>query len=315
MPLITIDEVRRFARKKPVHNFLQQFGLTRQPGLNLFDQARLNAGRKDQWDAMSQASTADQETYKNLLRGLATMAGARMGPEFEGGIENASQHIAKLAPYMMTANPELWDQLHGGRGSAASLARAFQQTHPDRTPLENASAAQQVYKKLYANGSGSIGGYSAGDVGLLYHHMNDLGLLSNKGGPTPDSIARDVGTMGRALRTSMDTVSAQRLPELLRKNAGILTNLLGHKRVVKPRSILKRLGDEPKVGVPEVESTGQFHQFKPEEALNLFQTTENVPHPGYDIQPPQRPQMLLDLINPMTAAKARATFDRGTMAS
>lgn len=179
------EDVLSLAAAPGVRRFLDAHGLGRQPGVSLADDARMRAGRADRWDAVASAAEADRDTYKRLLRGLAGAAGTPRGPGFERSVDAASRHIARLAPYAMTQAPDLWDRLHGTSGSAAGLAHSLQRAHPDRSPLHNSAIAQDVFRRLYrSGGADQTAGFSAGDVGKMYEHMYDRGMLGpNHGDP------------------------------------------------------------------------------------------------------------------------------------
>lgn len=199
MSLINIDEIRQLSAAPPVRNFLRNYNVVRAPGLNLFDSAKLQAGRDAHWDAVADASNADRDIYKQLLRELATTSGLRRGPEFEKAIDTGSQQVKQLAPYLMTMAPNLWDQLHGNRGSAASLASSIAQTHPDRTPLENSAMAQTIFKQMPQDG-----GLAAKDLGTVYKTMNEQGLLGQRGGIEANEAARRVIHVGSGIRGLVD---------------------------------------------------------------------------------------------------------------
>jgi hypothetical protein len=230
------ETLQQLAAAPPVRNFLRGSGLVRAPGLNLFDSAKLQAGRENQWDTIADAADADRETYKQLLRGLVSTSGMPRGPQFEQAIEAGSQNIKQLAPYMMTMAPNLWDQVHGNRGSAASLAAAISQSHPERTPLENSSLAQTVFRQM-PNDSGM----SAHDVGQVYKTMHQQGLLGHRGGLEASEAANRVLHVGSGIRSLVDAgreYPATNPPHRV-KDAGTLVVRI--KKAAIPR-IVKRLG-------------------------------------------------------------------------
>ena len=200
-----LEQFRNLAAAEPIRNFLSTSGLTKTPGLNLYDSAKLQAGRQQHWDTIAQAADADRETYKQFLRGLANMSGAKRGPQFEGAIDAASHNVAKIAPYAMTFAPDLWDRLHGNRGSAAALASSVHQIYPERSALENSAFAQQVYKNLYGPGGTGAGGLSAGDIGRTYQAMHSQGLMGRKGGLDAQQASNRLFHGGTAIRSFIDT--------------------------------------------------------------------------------------------------------------
>jgi hypothetical protein len=279
-------------KSPPVSGFLQQFGLGKAPGLNLFDTAKNQYQAAQHHAAISQAADADRDTYKQLIRGMATMAGARRGPQFESGIDEASKHIAKLAPHLMTMFPETWDQLHGSRGSAASLASAFAKAHPERTGAENAANAQAVFKNLYGSpGKAPPGGLGAHDLGRLYTGMNRDGLLSAKGGLEPAQLAGRLGHAGTAARSIIDNVAAHG-KQAFDIGTALATKLSPPRTETLPSS---------------VDSSGKWKGFKPLSAVQrerFLQTSEINNSPGYFREPPKKPDLLLRMQHPETAYEA-----------
>lgn len=299
------ETLKQLASAPVVRDFFSQYSLVKQPGMNLFDSARVQAGRQGQWDAVAAGADADRDTYKQMLRGVATMAGANRGPQFEASIDAASRNIAKLAPYAMTIAPGLWDQLHGTRGSAASLASSFQRAHPDRPALQNAATAQEVFRKLYRpTTAGAVQPpLSARDVGRLYQSMHHEGLMSHKGGLGSTGVADRLSFAGGAVRAIQDANMAA-----AHKVAFELPALF--KRVTEPVRRLFRPADKPDPFTPvdQAVSGGTWKGFKAYDAAarrRLFQTDTPTAHPGYARTPPERPELFRRLTDPATAAATR----------
>lgn len=210
--LLDRGQLQELAAAPPVRNFLRQHNLVKAPGLNLFDSARQQAGRADHWDTVATAADADRDTYRQLLRGLATHSGLPRGPQFERAVDAASANVSKLAPYAMVAAPRLWDQLHGQRGSAAALASAVARVHPDRTPLENAALATTVHKSLP-----QASPLSAGDLGEVYKSLSERGLLGQKGGLEASEAGSRLLHAGTAVRSLVD--AGREFPPSLKRAA------------------------------------------------------------------------------------------------
>lgn len=327
------EQLRQLASAPPVRNFLRQHGIVRAPGLNLFDSAKLQAGREAHWDTIADAADADRETYKQLLRGLANTSGMQRGRQFERAIDAGSQQIKRLAPYLMTTAPNLWDQAHGNRGSAASLASAVAQAHPDRTPLENSAVAQTVFKKMPQNF-----GMAAKDLGVVYKTMADQGLLGQKGGLEANEAANRVLHVGSGLRGLIDAnrefpKRAAAVSDILKtfglgNLAGVKPNKPADKVIppMDPNTVLPHR--KPPTGVPRVvfdaaagpepihsatTSTGRwrgFHHYNPQELLRHYQTPDYLgPVSGF-IDPPKKTQLALEMQNPFYAAEARKKFEQ-----
>jgi shikimate kinase len=150
--------------------------------------------RGEHWDAMAQAATADQPTYERFIGGVGNLMGMKSTGQRQHAIRSAAKDITKISPYMMTFAPKLWDELHGGSGSAASLASSLYRANtmtPDPvtgrmgySPETAAHLAQSTFNHLYgpkANPQANYG-FAARDMGQLYEQMRARGLM---GAPKP----------------------------------------------------------------------------------------------------------------------------------
>lgn len=270
--ILDIEQLRNLSAAAPIRNFLEQSGLTKTPGVNLYDSAKLQAGRQQHWDTMADAAEGDRETYRQFLRGLATMSGARRGPQFERAIDAASGNIAKISPYMMTMAPDLWDQLHGRRGSAAALASSIHSIYPERSALENSALAQQVYRHLYGPGGTGAGGLSAGDIGKTYQAMHQQGLMGTRGGLDAQQAASRLFHGGTAIRSLIDHTRDMPKSASVESLFGRIQDMFGFTKKPEPKK------------QPEI---------PPSRA------------PGYFEGPPRKPDIMHRLQHPATMQQAK----------
>lgn len=319
----------------PYLNSLSKYHLYGQAGSNPFDRAHAAEQSGKQWQAITAGAQHDREQYKQMLRGLATMTGAPRSNQFEPAIDGVSKTIAGLAPYIMTTAPDLWDQLHGTRGSAAHLALSMQRANPRANPQDSAATAGEVWNRLHGPGGPGASGFSGKELGSLYEQMHSSGLLSHKGGIQPPTQADRLARGAVAGRAIVDTSN-----RVLPKIAAVLPNLLkgtlavglglgageAIKTVLPPKrdpSIMQQLQDAlphnpfrmklpPEQKLPQAFDTkGNFTGFKPmseAERVRHFQSASPVAHPGYNLQPPPKPELFRRLTNPLTAAAAEASL-------
>jgi hypothetical protein len=102
-----------------------QTGLMPGPGLgrNLYDQYQDKAYWAARRTALTQASEADRATYVQMMRGIASMRGTPWGLEQQRAANVISGDVALMAPVLAQMMPEVFDALHGTRGSATVLAQ------------------------------------------------------------------------------------------------------------------------------------------------------------------------------------------------
>lgn len=316
-----------------VRGFMQNHGLLGNPHVNIADQARLQDADGKRQQAVRAGAEYDKDTYKQLFKGLGKLTGIQSGPKTQAVGNFASNNLAKLAPYGEQLFPQTWNDLHGSRGSVATLAGAVQDTQPNDDPAAAAQTAGTIFKKLHNPFTGpGTSGLSTTHLGPLYKDMHARGLLGTKGGPNADNSAKQLGGMSGALRAMQDFQVAEKvsraLPELF-KNAALGSVLgrsalfgLGGAALGIGASQLGRStprggtsGASPPASMPSaVDPRGNWTGFKsitPDVKEKLFQTRNYVNHPGFWEEAPAKPRLLRMLEEPETAAATRAAIRSG----
>lgn len=152
---------------------------------NLLDVIKDNAFQWDLHTAMFGAAQADRPTYEKLLRGFATLGGVPWTKELQQTAASVSGDVAKIAPYVQRLAPDVWETLHGSRGSAVSLTQSIADAHKNSpSPLDAGQLAEQVQLHLPSN----YRGFSLGDMGSIYKELRRQGRIGD--GESPQTIAR-----------------------------------------------------------------------------------------------------------------------------
>lgn len=131
---------------------------------------------------------------KRLLKGFATMTGEAWTDEMDEHADQIHRNVAQIAPYLAQWAPDVWDKLHGGRGSVAAMTLAISNAAKDRriSPLHAAKLSEGIYKQYYLSDDPMIHrGLPAGLLGKLYGE----GLRSGSIGTDADTIGAEIGNM------------------------------------------------------------------------------------------------------------------------
>ena len=254
------------------------------------------AERGEHWDAMANAATADKSTYRSFLRGIANMTGMKSTGSLNQAIDRAAGDITKISPYMMTYAPELWDRLHGDKGTAASLASSIYKANRGQkdpvtgkwgySPETSAHIAQKVFEQLYGPNAkpNATHGYSARDMGLLYEQMRRLGLLSDVAG----SGSTTGSTADRLSTTSGAMTNIRRMTSMLGKQGSAeggnpMWALLDDLILAHINRLRERAGNAAQGGTPDPmkppELIPKITTGMPKEAFDLQKLVEQVDDP------------------------------------
>lgn len=306
-----VAELNSLTAAPPVRSIMQQAGIIGTPTsrfaphMSLFDAAKLQAGRQNHWDSVAEAAKADQGVYQTLLKNMALLSGARPGARFNELSDKASDLMTRIAPYAMTQTPRLWDQLHGNRGSAASLASAIASVHPERTAVENAAAAQKIHRQLPADA-----GLSSADLGEVYRAMHQKGLIHRGGLEAVDQTSNLFHT-GSAIRGLVD------FGQSLQKRAywgwpwfyyHPTVNAFNQAFNYHPYQPYTTGGYPENAPHRAVSEQGEWRgerEYSPEQSNQLFQSFNPVAIPATHRDPPKKPELLLRWQNPLLSAAAR----------
>lgn len=139
--------------------------------------------------AMSLGTQQDQDYYFRLIRGMSNMAGVQFGNAQQEAAHRMARDFATMDPIMSQMMPQLWDQLHGMRGSSSVMAMGmFQGGRMGYDPItgrmgysaESAAALQQATARLYEGSTADVmermHGLRMGQTGLAYDEMMQRGL-------------------------------------------------------------------------------------------------------------------------------------------
>lgn len=220
--------------------FLGQFN----PTVNVADMMRADAERRQLMDLVTaNAKNIDANSWLDTTGGMMRMAGAAWGLDQQGAFRQAYQQAAPVLSMLASFNPELVDQLHGSRGSAALMAQGlFRGAQyragavsgmPGMSGEDVKTLSKIIEERLYGTpedvaemrgvGMGELGrifdeaqrrGYMPGSVSLR-SRQGQLDALSQASGDTVEELAQlDDAEFGRRLRDFDATRVSGRLKEL-----------------------------------------------------------------------------------------------------
>lgn len=187
-----------------------------QPMQNLFDQYQDRAYWEARRVALAHGAQADRETYVQMLRGIAQMQGTPWGLEQQRAANVMAGDVAFMAPILAQTMPELFDALHGTRGSATVMAsflhrggRYAVDPLTGRTGLSGEAAgalAGEMHARFFAPGAdlSAWRGLSAGRAGMLYDELQTRGLMGlSLGAMTPAEQAQALTGTPEARRDAL----------------------------------------------------------------------------------------------------------------
>ncbi len=192
-----------------------------------------------QMEAMTAGAAVDRETQIATLRGIASMTGRPLTLEQERAARSLATGISTLSPTLARMMPEMFDSLHGTRGSATVAAqfihrggRFAQDAVTGETGMSGATSGaitRELQSRFFGPGAdiSSFRGLSMGRLGMLYDEAQMRGIA----GPSiaamtsqaqlaamasdPDFIAgrlNDLGTRNEGLRQQLVSDADARMP-------------------------------------------------------------------------------------------------------
>jgi hypothetical protein len=180
------------------------------PQQGLYDQWRAKKYWEARQTALTTASAADRETYVQMLKGMAQMRGTPWGLEQQRSANIMASDVAFMAPALAQAMPEMFDLMHGTRGSATVMASFLHRgglTAVDaatgRTGYTGETAgalAAEMHRRFFGPDAdiASWRGLSAGRAGMLYDELQQRGLMGTSIGALTRQqqfdMLRDSGT-------------------------------------------------------------------------------------------------------------------------
>jgi hypothetical protein len=203
------------------------------PTQNFYDQLRAQQSYASRQMALQEASKTDAETYQQMFRGIATMTDTPWGLRQQQAAATMSQDIAGLAPILAQMAPELFDQIHGTRGSAVVLTQALNRTGSvSRDPVTGGRGvsgettgllATEIFRQLYGPGADlrDMRGLGAGQAGLLHEQLVQRGVAASSIG-----IMSDQDRVRALAQMDMDPV----MLENMAKRAGVGVDVIKQTR-------------------------------------------------------------------------------------
>lgn len=164
------------------------------PMTNLFDQYRTMGYYRSQQAAGRVGTELDSAAYYRMFRGASAMAGITFDAAQQERAASMSRDVSAAAPFLAMFAPDMFDAMHGTRGSAYLMAR--QVAAGSRYSVDPVTGARglsdqsvsALTKNLYTDLFGAdvdirqMRGVSAGQTGQLYDEMTRRGLMSGGGG-------------------------------------------------------------------------------------------------------------------------------------
>lgn len=264
------------------------------PQGNLYDQMRARSLFAAQQQAMRQGAEIDQRTYLQMFQGMSALAGTPFGVRERRAAMAMSDDLARVMPMLAPAMPELFDRLHGARGSALIMAQQMNlggrymiDPLTGRTGMSTESVGdvtRRVYERLYGEGADvrQMRGIGAGRAGQMFDEMSRRGLMGTGLGRDDalERIARQERTTVDALRrldsptldARLRTFEADRIVERLRNMAGAVSamqDIFGE--MGQPDAPMSALMN----GLQMLTQNG-LQSMTPEQAERMVRTTANV---------------------------------------
>lgn len=159
------------------------------PRGNLYDfyqqQSQFNSMQK----AIGAASEVDQNTYIKFAQGMSTMMGHRFTDDRARAARIMAHDIGAVTPLLSQMMPEMFDSLHGSRGSAQVMARSLYQggrymidpvTGRQGLSADTVTSITDRARSMFwgpGSDPGQFNGLSAGRVGMLADELTRRGQL------------------------------------------------------------------------------------------------------------------------------------------
>ena len=202
--------------------------------------------------ALHGAAQADRPGWERFFEGLAALSGNDITPGMRNQSRALSGDIASISPYLQLLAPELWDRLHGSRGSVGSLVRAVAETgrYSGTQPEQAERIAEAVYNGIYGDGNPAAHqGFAAKDLAKIYTEAARRGLIPLSGDPEAITselldILQPIGAIrdktGAQTRDGADIPKLFRMYDSLRNVAGPLATPMEIAAEIRAGDYLKR---------------------------------------------------------------------------
>lgn len=261
------------------------------PTVNFYDQMRAKSQIAAQQQAMRAGAQVDRTAYFEMLRGMSALTGTRFGVREARAANAMADDLSAMAPYIAPLMPDMFDRLHGSRGSALLMSQMMsagaRQAIDPVTGLRGMSAdsvntlTRGLYDQMYGPTADVAGmrGLTAGRTGQLYDEMQRRGMM---GGGSRDELLRDVsrqtGTAVDQLTNLPDLDSRLRTADIARTKDR-LTSMAG--AVSAMQDLFGEMGqaDAPLpqlLNAIEALTQGGLSNMRPEKVEQMVRTASNV---------------------------------------
>lgn len=264
------------------------------PQQNLYDQMRSKAQFQMQQESMRRGAEIDRSTYVQMFQGMSALAGTPFGVREMRAAGSMAADMSRVMPMLAPAMPELFDRLHGSRGSALLMsqqmnmgARYAVDPLTGRTGYTADSLGEltrRAYDRMYGPGAdiGEMKGMGAGRAGQLFDEMSRRGLAGSALGrdDAMSRIAAQEKTTVEALRRldspSLDaklrSFEADRIVDKLKNMAGVVAAM---------QDVFGEMGqpDAPMSAIMnglQMLTQNGLQSMSPEQAERMVRTTANV---------------------------------------
>lgn len=158
------------------------------PMQNPYDQFRAQRYYQGQQEAMQMAAQRDTETYMDIARGAARLAGIDQTDQWQQTTGTMIQDFTKISPMLAQMAPEIFEKMHGTRGSATLLAQSLHRAGQHAIdPVTGGigfsgqtagSIADEIFALQFGRGANlaEMRGIGAGSAGMLYEQLAQRGL-------------------------------------------------------------------------------------------------------------------------------------------
>ena len=192
------------------------------PTQGLYDQIQAKRTAEEMAIATSRAAATDRATYVDMIRATAKLTGQPFGADQEKAAGSMADDVVKMGPMLMGLfGPQMYDDLHGSRGSAAAMAQGIARGGAygldpvtGRTGLSGASSgaiSAAVHSRFFGPSAdpASFRGLSAGRVGMMYDELQLKGLVGpSMAALSPEQQRSALAADPEALQGSMAALRA-----------------------------------------------------------------------------------------------------------
>lgn len=159
------------------------------PMQNLVDLSRERSFFQQHMGSLQVASQADKETYIRMMRGVANLSGTKFGAEQYAAARSIAGGISTMAPMMAMMMPDLFDEMHGPRGSNVVMTHHMNMANRyARDPFTGSTGysaksadlmARTIHRQLYGESAdlAAMHGLGAGRTGAMYDELLRRGFM------------------------------------------------------------------------------------------------------------------------------------------